>query len=142
MHSLTFTTYAAILDPVTGLGVLLLPDQVAEAYYAEPLPPGVDNQAMFWLDEDEYVAVMRQLGSIGWALPEDEDGQAAWFDAGPTDCCGRTMINLRGLDATDPDRGLQKLIGACRQIQDLAAAACCGEKAVAETLTGLARVVS
>jgi hypothetical protein len=134
MHSLTFPSYAAVLDPVTGLGVLLLPDRLAEECSTDSLLDGSDLRTNAWLNEDEYVLVMRQLGSIGWALPEDEEGRPTWFDAGPTDCCGRTMINLHGLDATDPDRGLQKLINSCRQIQDLAAAACCGEREVAESL--------
>ena len=138
MHSLTFASYAAVLDPVTGLGVLLLPDQFAEDCSTDTLLDGA--RSALWLNEDEYVLVMRQLGSIGWALPEDEEGRPTWFDAGPTDCCGRTMINLHGLDATDPDRGLQKLINSCRQIQDLAAAACCGERELAELLTAPARV--
>lgn len=141
MHTLTFDSYAAVLDPSTGLGVLLLPDQVFENFFPEPLcdetEPLTDLRSLFWLDEDEYVVIMRQLGTIGWDLPEDEDGRPAWFDAGPTDCCGRTMINLHGLDATDPDRGLQKLIRSCQQIQSLAAAACCGARELEESLTSV-----
>ena len=136
MHSLTFASYAAVLDPVTGLGVLLLPDQPAEAWSAAETPlDGVDAPSNLWLDEDEYVAMMRQLRTIGWVLPEDEDGRPTWFDAGPTDCCGRVTINLHGLDAIDADRELQQQASSCRRILELAAAACCGERAVAESVT-------
>ena len=134
MHSLTFPSHAAVLDPVTGLGVLLLPEQLMEHCPLDSRPSGVNCGLTVSFDQNEYVQVMRQLASIGWVLPKDEEGRPRWFDAGPTDCCGRIMITLLGLDATDPGRGHQELTNSCRRIQDLAAAACCGQKAISEYL--------
>ena len=131
MHSLTFDSHLAILDPDTGMGVLVLPDPVDEDRYLPASGGGVlmaDTAVGNWfrLDTAEYVLTMRKLSSIGWELPWDQDDVPTWSDAGCTDCCGRTMIILHSLEPLDPDPSLQKLIDATRRIQDAAAQACCG----------------
>ena len=128
MHSLSFVWHIAILDPITGLGVLILPDQMDEDDLANSLScrltvePG--SRFLGQVGE-EYAVIMRQLGSIGWELPRDGHGMQDWFVAGKTDCCGRTMIRLHGLDRIDPDPSLSDLAEVFRQLEDLAAWACC-----------------
>ena len=48
-----------------------------------------------------------------------------WFVAGVTDCCGRTMVSLNGLDRTQPDPDLRTLADVKQELRRLAALACC-----------------
>jgi hypothetical protein len=138
MHTLIFGTHTAILDPTTGMGVLILPDP-ANADYPENSycqDQSAVQAALRWFGNDtaEYDLILLQLGSVGWELPPNNEGMPAWFAAGCTDCCGRSMISLLGLDAIDEDPNLQQLVEVSKQIQDLAALACCGIAALTESI--------
>lgn len=140
MHSLNFAWHAAILDPVTGLGVLILPnrwDDDDDASRCVGRPLRVNTEGLCFLGEvgEEYAIIMRQLASIGWVLPKDRDGMAEWFVAGITDCCGRTMISLEGLDRTVDDPNLRTLSEVKGRIRSLAAWACCEAEQTLETLS-------
>lgn len=127
MHSLIFPEHIAILDPVTGMGVLVLPGQRScddrLSGYANDITGLAGAQAFSSLN---YAALMTQLARVGWELPTDDEGCPAWRAAGRTDCCGRIMISLSGLDPTDPHPGRSTLAEAVRQQRNLAASACCG----------------
>jgi hypothetical protein len=128
MHTLTFPGHLAILDPVTGIGVLVLPAPADDEDHPECRPAdfaGVpDVQRFFSLPVGEdYANLMQQLASIGWELPADDRGYPAWLDAGATACCGRTMIMLYG-ERTDPQPSKHDLAASCKQQLKLAAAAC------------------
>lgn len=138
MHTLTFAWHAAILDPVTGLGVLILPNRWDDDYdlsrcLGRPLWVDPEDVSFLGAVGEEYALIMRQLTSIGWVLPRDSDGVPDWFVAGITDCCGRTMILLDGLDRTEPAFGHASLAEAKEQIQALAARACCGAEQLEES---------
>ena len=88
MHTLSFEWHTAILDPVTGLGVMILPDMLDEDDLAGSLgsrlrvQPG--SRSVLGRVGQEYAVIMRQLCSIGWELPRDGHGMPDWFVAGAT----------------------------------------------------------
>ena len=73
----------------------------------------------------EYKTIIDQLSSIGWQLPRNNDGAHAWFNAGSTDCCGRTMISLTALDVVDEEVPLAYLLAVSAEINERAATICC-----------------
>jgi len=73
---------------------------------------------------DNHGTIMRQLASIGWELPRDDQGDEVWFDAGCTGCCGRTMISLIGTDVDEVDTAVQDLVQASKVLQESAENAC------------------
>lgn len=131
MHILTFPSHIAILDPTTGLGVVVLPKLVARIagwdFEDRAQPPKPILRRWFGPDACQYTSMMTQLASIGWELPNDFQGGApAWFNAGSTACCGRPMISLTGVDVDDTDWPLQQLIDSTKRIQEAAMLSCCG----------------
>jgi hypothetical protein len=139
MHTLFFDSHTAILDPDSGIGVLVLPDAAndAEPAHSADLPAAVAVPSWFGVEAGEYDTIMRQLAGIGWELPRDPHGRPCWWDAGSTDCCGRTMIALRALGPGTTSPARQDLVSASQRIQDLAAWACCGMDALREPLPQL-----
>ncbi len=138
MHTLFFDSHTAVLDPVTGIGVLVLPDPRDESTYLIPYDRNESSQSAaerwFGVDTDEYLLILRQLSSIGWELPQGEAGALGWVDAGCTDCCGKSMIRLMGLDPLNTCPNQQQIDEAFTQIADFAVWTCCGVSLLVEAL--------
>jgi hypothetical protein len=130
LHTLTLDSHIAVLDPATGMGLLVLPDPVLQADAAH-LPfcgQAAHRLSSTWFGPqiDAHLEVLHKLSRIGWELPHNNEGAHAWFDGGFTDCCGRTMISMLDLDFRQPEEQLlQDLIAASRRLQEHAASACC-----------------
>ncbi|GMA32581.1 hypothetical protein [Litorihabitans aurantiacus] len=77
--------HTACLDPMTGVGVLVLPDPGSDV--GDPLAPGDSLHAVDWL------AMMRQLDAAGW-----EPLLGDWDALVPVDLngAGRSAIALYG----------------------------------------------
>lgn len=86
MHTLTFASQVAYLDPLTGEGLLVMPHPHADV--ADPL----GGRA---LHEVEWAAIMHELDGRGWEPSEDEDGGLC--HVGYTRD-GRQVIGLYGLN--------------------------------------------
>ena len=134
MHILSFELHIAVLDPLTGLGVLVLPppDPSADGWNLEDRAQATQQTVQRWFGHDtrEYSRILGQLTSVGWELPIDNQGSYAWFMAGKTACCGRTMVSLTGLDVENTSWSVQRLIDVSQRMQEAASVACCGQSAV------------
>lgn len=132
MHILAFHAHVAVLDPDTGLGVLVLPQPVTDMqdwdFDGHAQPSERTLQRWFGPDADEHATILAQLASVGWELPPGYDGTHTWFQAGSTRCCGRLMISLTGVDGGDQHWPLQQLIHATKHLQAAATHACCGHR--------------
>lgn len=133
MHTLFFDSHTAILDPSTGMGVLVLPDPGNEckgpyAYADQP----ASFAARFWFGSNtlEYETIITKLAGIDWELPRNGRGRFSWFDAGSTDCCGKSMIVLHAAEPENLDPSINTLVAVSQQIQDMAAWTCCGMDAL------------
>jgi hypothetical protein len=128
MHTLRLHSHIAVLDPDTGLGIVVLPRPVEGlggwSFDDRKQPPGRLLQRWFGSDAEEYLTMVRQLASIGWELPRDHHGACSWFRAGSTACCGRTMISLTGVDVGITCWPLPQLIDAARRMHDAASHSC------------------
>lgn len=131
MHILTFHAHVAVLDPGTGLGVLVLPRPMTDLqgwdFDGHTEPSERTLKRWFGPDADEQPTILAQLASVGWELPPGYDGTHTWFKAGSTRCCGRIMISLTGVDGGERHWPLQQLIHATKHLQAVATRACCGQ---------------
>ena len=82
------------------------------------------SQRWFGKSAAAHATILRQLCSIGWELPRNNDGDPAWFDAGRTSCCGRSMISLNGIDVDDVNLSILDLIEASDRLRGSAESAC------------------
>jgi hypothetical protein len=128
VHTLIFDSHIAALEPGTGMGLLVLPDpeRNIDLVLLRPRGQAAETMSRQWFGSsvDNHVTILRQLASIGWELPRDDQGGHVWFDAGCTGCCGRTMISLIGTDVYEADSPAQDFIEAARVLQESAESAC------------------
>jgi len=85
MHTITWASHEAHLDPMTGEGLLVMPDPAYDVYGLA----GASLHASGW------DAVVRHLDTLGWEPSEDEYG--GWQHAGHT-ADGRQVMALYGRD--------------------------------------------
>jgi hypothetical protein len=104
MHSVTFASHVAHLDPLTGEGLLVLP------LAADDLSDPLDGPS---LHEVEWGAVVRHLDSLGWEPTEGEDGGLC--HAGFTRD-GREVIGLYG---HEPVTGLPSIPEQAAAVESL-----------------------
>lgn len=103
VHTLAYTCHTAYVDPMTGVGVLVLPrsdDDVTGA----PAPKSYPLS----LHEAEFGSVVRQLGRQGWWVLDGEDGE--WMEEGRTED-GCLVIALYG-DSIQSGLGIVELMRA------------------------------
>jgi hypothetical protein len=127
MHTLTFHSHTAVLDPRTGMGLLVLPVPAGSVSLLALRCHGesADTMAQRWFDSaDNHRTVLGQLHTLGWQLPRNNDGAHAWYDAGCTQCCGRTMISLTSVDVEDEAIPVAWLIDSTRRMEASATTAC------------------
>lgn len=84
--TITTASHTAYLDPITGEGLLVLPNPLEDM--RDPFSAGS-------LNESDWGAMMQRLDSLGWEPSEGVDGSLV--EVGSTRD-GNTVVGLFGLD--------------------------------------------
>jgi len=128
VHTLIFGSHIAALDSGTGMGLLVLPDpdQNLGLLLLRPHGQAAELMSQRWFSKSAaaHATILRQLCSIGWDLPRNNDGDPAWFDAGRTSCCGRLMISLSGIDVDEVNLSILDLIESSDRLRESTESAC------------------
>lgn len=107
MHTIRTAAHTAHLDPMTGEGLLVLPnprEDVPDPFSS--LGACATADSVHAADWDQMV---RALDGLGWEPTQDEDG--GWLDAGRTRD-GRPIIGLYGRDPITADPTLAEVASA------------------------------
>jgi hypothetical protein len=140
MHTLFFESHSAVLDPETGMGALLLPDPKPNGHQQTSWPARTSERSAarrwFGSNRSEYDTIIHDLSRIGWELPKSTRGAALWCDAGNSECCGRPMVRLVGVDYAASDPSQSSLSEAIERMNDFAVWTCCGIGLFIESLYG------
>jgi hypothetical protein len=84
-----------------------------------------DTMVQRWFDAaEDHDAVLQQLHRLGWELPRNNDGAHAWYHAGRSQCCGRTIISLTSVDVEDVTLPVQQLMDSTQLMLVSAAETC------------------
>jgi hypothetical protein len=102
MTTLTTVHHAAALDPMTGYGVLALPD--AEADVLDPFGDGVAGTVLF-----DYRRMVADIEAQGWVLDTEDDGTLVSAGRLPD---GRHLVGLYGLDPVTSLPALEEIWAA------------------------------
>lgn len=109
--TITTAAHTAHLDPLTGEGVLVLPDPSQDV--RDPFVAVESVHARDW------TAMLRQLDGLGWELSEDEE-DGGMIDVGETHD-GRTIVGRCGRDPVMADPTLDVLAKSAVELRALAA---------------------
>jgi hypothetical protein len=109
MLTIVYACHFAYLDPMTGSGLLVLPDP---AHDVPPVGAGSSLHAAAWNH------AMTQLDGMGWELSEDEDSDC-WSYVGRT-VEGRDVIGLYGREPVTTRPTLDEDVEAWGQLAALA----------------------
>lgn len=106
--TISTASHTAYLDPMTGEGLLLLPDPGTDVRH--PFAHGSAHEA-------DWTVMVRRLDGLGWEPTADEDG--SMLEAGTT-ADGLTVVGLYGLD---PIKSMPSMEDQAQSGQALAALA-------------------
>ncbi len=106
MFTMQFASNMAVLDPMTGQGLLVRP------HPADDLTMGLPS-----LHESDWHRVIAELDRLGWEPTEDCDG-LPMFDGMTTD--GRDVIGLYGREPVTTMPTLSETSGAMHELAHMA----------------------
>lgn len=123
MKKITYAAHVAYLDPMTGQGLLVLPEPTDDLYGlatadpSAPIPGAVSAEA-YSLHSADLASAVRDLRAAGWVLAEDEDGWTP-LTVGE-DAHGRAVVALCGLSPIIGEPSLDEMAEADRELAELA----------------------